>query len=542
MHHRPHRLAASPAGRFRAGRALFAALTLVAGVLFGVAVTEAPAHALNNGLALTPPMGWNDWNAFGCNVSEALVKQTADTMVADGMRDAGYQYVNIDDCWMSSSRDSGGHLVPDPNKFPDGISGTAAYVHGKGLKLGIYESAGTATCAGYPGSLNHEQTDANSFASWGVDYLKYDNCNNQGISAPTRYTTMRDALAATGRPMVYSLCNWGQESVWTWGAGVGNLWRTTGDISANFNSMLSNFHNTVGLASFAGPGGWNDPDMLEVGNGMSFTEDRSHMSLWAIMAAPLISGTDLRSATPATLSLYTNHDVIAVDQDSLGKQGTEISSTGGRDVLVKPLANGDVAVVLFNESTSTQTISTTASAAGLPSSSSYKLDNLWSHALTSTSGTISAAVPGHGSVMYRVSTGSGSSIGTTHPIRGASSGRCLDVANGSTTPGVQLEIWDCNGGTGQALTLTSAGELRVLGLCLDASGQGTSAGTPVITWNCNGQSNQKWNLDPDGTITGVQSGLCVDVTGGNVPSGNVNGVKVELWNCNGGANQQWALS
>ena len=191
MHHRPRRLPPSLGGRFRAGRALFSALTLVAGVLFGVAVAEAPAHALNNGLALTPPMGWNDWNAFGCNVSEALVKQTADTMVANGMRDAGYQYVNIDDCWMSSSRDSGGHLVPDPNKFPDGISGTAAYVHSKGLKLGIYESAGTATCAGYPGSLNHEQTDANSFASWGVDYLKYDNCNNQGISAQTRYTAMR---------------------------------------------------------------------------------------------------------------------------------------------------------------------------------------------------------------------------------------------------------------------------------------------------------------------------------------------------------------
>jgi alpha-galactosidase len=544
MRHRPLRLGRPFPGRLRALRALFASLTLVAGVLFGVAATEAPAHALNNGLARTPPMGWNDWNAFGCNVSEALVKQTADIMVSSGMRDAGYQYVNIDDCWMTGSRDSGGHLVPDPAKFPDGITGTAAYVHGKGLKLGIYESAGTATCAGYPGSLNHEQADANSFASWGVDYLKYDNCNNQGISAQTRYTAMRDALAATGRAMVYSLCNWGQDSVWTWGAGVGNLWRTTGDISANFTSMLSNFHNTVGLASFAGPGGWNDPDMLEVGNGMSFTEDRSHMSLWAVMAAPLISGTDLRSATPATLSLYTNRDVIAVDQDSLGKQGTEISSTGGRDVLVKPLANGDAAVVLFNESSSTQTISTTAAAAGLPSASSYKLNNLWSHLISSTSGAISASVPGHGSVLYRVSTGSGSSVGTTHPLLGASSHRCLDVAGGSTTPGAKVQIWDCAGGTNQAWTPTAAGELRVYGgtMCLDAYNNQTSAGTQAELWSCNGGTNQKWNLNPDGSVTGVQSGLCLDVTGGNVAGGNVNGVQVEIWTCNGGANQQWSLS
>jgi alpha-galactosidase len=530
------------APRSRPLRAAFAALTLVAGTMFGLA-TSAPAHALGNGLALTPQMGWNDWNAFGCDVSEALVEQTADLMVSSGMKDAGYQYVNIDDCWMTSSRDGNGKLVPDPAKFPDGISGTAAYVHGKGLKLGIYESAGTATCAGYPGSLNHEQIDANSFASWNVDYLKYDNCNNQGIAAQTRYTAMRDALAKTGRPILYSLCNWGQENVWTWGAGVGNSWRTTGDINASWGSMLSIFHSNVGLAAYAGRGGWNDPDMLEVGNGMSFTEDRSEMSLWAEMAAPLISGTDLRSATPATLSLYTNKDVVAVDQDSLGRQGTEVSATGGRDVLAKPLANGDVAVVLFNENSSAQTISTTASAIGISSASSYTLNNLWSHVLASTTGTISASVPGHGSVMYRVSYGSGSSVGTTQPLVGASSNRCLDVDNGTATPGTQLEIWDCNGGTNQAYTLTAAGELRAVGgtMCLDASGQGTTAGTQVITWNCNGQTNQQWNPNPDGTITGAQSGLCVDVTGGNVPAGNVNGSLIELWGCNGGANQQWRL-
>ena len=522
---------------------LAAAALCAASVPLAVLATQSPALALNNGLALTPPMGWNDWNSFGCNVNEQLVEQTADIIVSSGMKAAGYQYVNIDDCWMASARDSGGHLVPDPVKFPHGISGVAGYVHGLGLKLGIYESAGTATCAGYPGSLNHEQTDANSFASWGVDYLKYDNCNNQGVPWQTRYNAMRDALANTGRPIVYSLCEWGENSVWTWGAGTGNLWRTTGDINASFGSMLSIFHSNVGLTSFAGPGGWNDPDMLEVGNGMSFTEDRAEFSLWAEMAAPLVSGTDLRSASPATMSLYTNADVIAVDQDSLGRQGRQVSSSGGLDVLTKPLAGGDVAVVLFNENAGAATVSTSASAVGAAASSSYKLTNLWSKVVTSTSGSISATVPGHGVVMYRVAAGSGSSVGTTGTLAGASSGRCLDVYSGATAPGTKVEIWDCHGGSNQRWTPTAAGELRVYNgtQCLDAYNNQTSAGTKVELWTCNGGANQQWRLNPDGTVTGVQSGLCLDVTGGNVPAGNVNGTQVELWTCNGGANQQWAL-
>ncbi|MDI5972588.1 alpha-galactosidase [Streptomyces sp. SL13] len=501
------------------------------------------ARALDNGLARTPPMGWNDWNAFGCNVTEQLVEQTADYLVSSGLKDDGYTYVNIDDCWMSASRDANGNLVPDPAKFPDGISGVAAYVHSKGLKLGIYESAGTATCAGYPGSLNHEQQDADSFAAWGVDYLKYDNCNNQGVPYQQRYDAMRDALAATGRPIVFSMCEWGDDSVWTWGAATGNLWRTTGDINASFSSMLSNFHTNVGLAQYAGPGAWNDPDMLEVGNGMSFTEDRSEFSLWAEMAAPLISGTDLRSASAATLSLYGDKDVIAVDQDSLGKQGTEISSSGGLDVLTKPLSNGDVAVTLFNENSSAATISTTASAAGLPAAASYTLDNLWSHTKATTTGAVSATVPAHGTVMYRISAGSATTTGTTHPLIGASSNRCVDAYDNQTAVGTKMEIWDCGGGANQAVTPTAAGELRLYNgtQCLDADGNGTSAGTAVQLWSCNGGANQQWKLNPDGTVTGVQSGLCLDVTGGDQASGNVNGTALELWTCNGGANQQWRL-
>jgi alpha-galactosidase len=387
----------SRVGRLAAALALTMAMTPAAAL-----VTSGPAEALGNGLARTPQMGFNDWNAYGCNVSETLIKTTAKAMHDNGMAAAGYRYVNIDDCWLTHNRDGGGNLVPDPAKFPDGIAGTAAYVHSLGLLLGIYEDAGSATCAGYPGSLGHEQQDARTFAAWGVDYLKYDNCNNQGIGAQGRYTAMRDALAATGRPILFSLCDWGQENVWTWGAGVGNSWRTTGDINASFGSMLSIFHANAGLAGYAGPGGWNDPDMLEIGNGMSATEDRTEFSLWAEMAAPLVAGTNIARASATTLSILSNKAVIAVDQDSLGKQGRLVSSAGGHDVMTKPLANGDVAVVLFNETGSTATIATTTGAVGKTGASRYTLTDLWTGATSTTSGAISASIPAHGTVMLRV--------------------------------------------------------------------------------------------------------------------------------------------
>ncbi|MEY9910250.1 alpha-galactosidase [Catenulispora sp. MAP12-49] len=527
------------------------AVSLTAAPLLALGAAQ-PAHALNNSLALTPQMGFNDWNAYGCNVSESLIKSTALAMHNDGMQAAGYQYVNIDDCWLTHNRDSSGHLVPDPAKFPDGISGTAAYVHSLGLKLGIYEDAGTMTCAGYPGSLGHETTDANSFASWGVDYLKYDNCYSDGVnqtsnggpSAQSRYTTMRDALAATGRPILFSLCDWGFQNPWTWGAGVGNSWRTTGDINASFGSMLSIFHSNVGLASSAGPGAWNDPDMLEIGNGMSATEDRSEFSLWAEMAAPLISGTNVANASSTTLATLTNSRVIAVDQDSLGKQGTEVSSSGGLDVLAKPLANGDVSVALFNENSTTATISTTAAAIGKTGASSYTLTDLWSGATSTTTNTISAAVPGHGTVMVRVAGGTsggggGSSPGEVHAV---GAGKCLDVPNSSTTGGTQLDISDCSGGANETFTHSGSNQLTVYTgsgqLCLDADNKGTTNGTKVIIWSCNGQTNQQWTVNSNGTITGVQSGLCLDVTG----AATADGTPVELWTCNGQTNQQWTLS
>jgi alpha-galactosidase len=393
-------------------RRLLTALPVLAlAALAAVLAHPQPAAALENGLARTPPMGFNNWNTTGCTATfnEAFVIGIADKFVSAGLKDAGYTYVNLDDCWALPSRDGSGNLVPDPARFPHGIKYLADYVHGKGLKFGIYSSAGTKTCNtnGFPGGLGHEQQDANLWASWGVDYLKYDNCNNQNVDARTRYTAMRDALANTGRPIVYSICEWGRTGppkVWEWGADVGNLWRTTGDISDNWSSMISRVHTNDELAQFAGPGHWNDPDMLEVGNGgMTDAEYRTHFSLWAQMAAPLLIGSDIRSASSTTLATLKNTDVIAVDQDALGRQGTIVSAGGGHVVYNKVLANGDRAVVLLNENTTTATVSTTAAAIGLAGSPSYRLKDLWSKATSTTTGSIGASVPGHGVVMYRVS-------------------------------------------------------------------------------------------------------------------------------------------
>jgi alpha-galactosidase len=518
----------------------FALLLAATGAAVQVGTAQ-PAHALENGLARTPPMGWNDWNAYGCNVSETLVKQTADKMVSSGMAAAGYQYVNIDDCWMTKSRDANGNLVPDPAKFPDGISGTAAYVHSKGLKLGIYEDAGLSTCAGYPGSLGHEQADANSFAAWGVDYLKYDNCNNNGSNTResyiARYSAMRDALANTGRAIVYSLCEWGDFAPALWAGNVGNLWRTTGDITNTYASMVNLFKQNVGLAPYAKPGAWNDPDMLEVGNGMTATEDRAHFSLWAEMASPLLAGNNLVNASATTLSILTNKAVIAVDQDSLGKQGVVVKGSGGQWVLAKPLANGDVSVVLFNENATTATIGTTAAAIGKSGASSYSLTDLWSGATSSTTGTISASVPAHGVVMYRVAGGT-TAASTSTILRSTQSGACLDAYNNETTNGTKIEIYTCNGGANQFWTQTPAGQLQAMGKCLDAYNNETTTGTIVELWDCNGQANQQWTFNADGSIRGVQSGLCLDVTGG----ATANGTQIELWTCHGGGNQVWARS
>jgi len=373
--------------------------------------TAPAADALDNGLALTPQMGFDNWNATQCTstFNEAMIESIADLFVSSGLKAAGYEYVNLDDCWALPARDANGNLVPDPVRFPDGIKAVADYVHSKGLKFGLYSSAGTKTCngqSGFPGSLGYEQQDAEQWASWGVDYLKYDNCNNDGTSAEQRYTTMRDALLATGRPILYSICEWGESQPWTWAGSVGNSWRTTLDVTDNYSSVLSIYQANIQLGQYAGPGQWNDPDMLEIGNGgMTDIEYRSQFSLWSMMAAPLIIGSDIRTATPATMAILSDSDVIAVDQDPLGVQGTQISSVNGLDVITKPLANGDRAVALFNEGDAAATISTTASAVGLPKAAGYSIKDLWAGTSTESAGRISAVVPPHGTAMFTVHAG-----------------------------------------------------------------------------------------------------------------------------------------
>ncbi len=324
----------------------------ISGYLFvvGCCLTLAlPFAAQDKNLALTPPMGWNSWNHFAARVDDKAVRAAADAMVASGMKDAGYVYINIDDTW-EAKRDAQGLIQPN-EKFPD-MKALADYVHSKGLKLGIYSSPAAKTCAGFEGSLGHEEQDAKTYAKWGIDYLKYDWCKSSGSldEMKTSYTKMRDALKRTGRPIVLSLCQYGWNKVWVWGESVGgNLWRTTGDITDEYRVMAEIGFNQNGLEKYAGPGHWNDPDMLEVGNGgMNDDEYRTHMSLWAILAAPLIAGNDLSKMTPYTVELLTNREVLAVDQDPLGKQGYRIAQEGPFEVWMKPMADGSKVVGLFN--------------------------------------------------------------------------------------------------------------------------------------------------------------------------------------------------
>ena len=354
-------------------------------------------------LAATPPMGWNSWNKFGCNVSETLIREMADAMVASGMQDAGYRYVVIDDCWQVS-RDASGNIVPDPQRFPSGMKALADYVHSKGLKFGLYSDAGAKTCQGRPGSNGYEVEDALQYAAWGVDYLKYDWCSTDGVDPKIAYPTMRDALKATGRPVVFSICEWGRSQPWTWARGVGHLWRTTGDIADNWRSFTRLLDLQVGLEKYAGPGGWNDPDMLEVGNGgMTAGEYRAHFGLWCLLAAPLMAGNDLRRMTPEIRDILTNREVIAVDQDPLGIQGRKIRDDGDFEVWGKRLAGGAHAVVLFNRSGKEQKMAVSWQEIGLPYDAEPAVRDLWAGKdLGRVRGTFSAVVPSHEIVMIRV--------------------------------------------------------------------------------------------------------------------------------------------
>ncbi len=377
------------------------------------------------GLALTPPMGWNSWNTFQTKIDEKLVMATADLFVSAGLKDAGYNYIVLDDGWMTMERDNNGNLVPDPQKFPHGMKALADYVHSKGLKFGLYNCAGTKTCAGYPGTRGYEYQDARNYAAWEIDYLKFDWCSAEGQNAKESYATMSKALTKAGRPIIFSLCEWGSNKPWEWAAPVGQLWRSTGDIGIVFDS-IKKFGNWVPMSAmyivdkeadirkYAGPGHWNDPDMLEVGNGLTVSEDRTHFSMWCMLAAPLMMGNDLRKMNDTTLKTLTNKDAIAIDQDKLGIQALRYSKNGKLETWFKPLEDGGWAVCFLNRGETiqqvsfdwknenvTDDISNRTLSAG---ATNYKIKDVWSKKdLGTTAKTFTAEVPAHDVVMVRLS-------------------------------------------------------------------------------------------------------------------------------------------
>jgi alpha-galactosidase len=387
-------------------------LTMCMAIL-AVVMMPVSGRALDNGLAKTPPMGWNSWNKFGCKgLNEKVVRETADTMVSSGMKDAGYQFVILDDCWQTG-RDANGNIVADAERFPSGIKALADYVHSKGLKFGIYTDAGTMTCAKRTGSIGHEYQDAKQYANWGVDYLKEDWCNTlPGQNSESSYSLMRNALAESGRPIVFSICEWGSTKPWLWAGSIGNLWRATGDIQDCWdckkdwggNGVTHIIDQMNGLETYAGPGHWNDPDMLEVGNGgMTKEEYRAHFSMWALFSAPLLAGNDISNMTADTKEILLNKEVIAIDQDPLGRQGRRVKKTGDQEIWSKQLQDGSRAVVLLNRGPAAAKIVVSWTDIGYPDSLPASVRNLWTAKdLGKQTGTYSADIPSHGAVMLTI--------------------------------------------------------------------------------------------------------------------------------------------
>lgn len=396
--------------------------TMVVAAVLALAV-GAGAEDTFEGLAPTPPMGWNSWNHFGCDIDEEIVRETADAMIASGMRDAGYTYVNIDDCWHGD-RDEDGFIRPDPERFPSGMEALADDLHSRGLKLGIYSDAGWTTCGGRPGSRGFEYQDALTYARWGIDYLKYDWCATDGLNAEGAYRTMGRALVAAGRPVVLSICEWGNNRPWEWGKEIGHLWRTTGDITACWDcevdhgdwsswGVLRVLDMQDGLRVHAGPDHWNDPDMMEVGNGMTVAEDRAHFSMWAMLAAPLIAGNDVRTMSEATREILTNREVIAVDQDPQGIQGFRYRKEGGIEIWFKPLADEDWAMCVLNRGAAGQSVELDwqdevvvdelSGRETLFKARLYRVRNLWTgEDVGTTREAFAAEVPGHDVLMVRL--------------------------------------------------------------------------------------------------------------------------------------------
>ncbi|ADG73371.1 Ricin B lectin [Cellulomonas flavigena DSM 20109] len=561
-----------PHGRLHA---LALALLLLASPALASPVAPAaaaPAPTVDEPAPL-PPLGWNSWNTFYCNINEQMIRQTADAMVSTGLAAAGYQYVVVDDCWMQDTRGPDGNLRPHTSRFPSGMKALGDYIHSKGLKFGLYHAPREKTCDQYfnnrPGtsSNGNETRDAQLFASWGVDYVKHDWCDPRGSiqEQVDLFKRFGDALKATGRPIVYSINpNSAHDNTAPrysgWGA-FADMWRTSEDLKDAWSTGCppSDQWCFVGITEaldviepmreWTRPGQYNDPDMLMVGvrGTLSPTENRAHMSMWAMLSAPLIMGNDVRNMSADVRSVLTNRDVLAIDQDPLVRQADRVRDDGDAEVWAKPLADGSAAVALLNRGNSARSISATLAEAGLPGgTASYR--EVWSGATGQTSDRITTTVPAHGVALYRVTPGSNpgptpttsptptptTPPGSSFALVSAASGRCLDAPNSATTNGTRPVIWDCHGRDNQRWAADGA-TLRVLGRCLDAP-NGASAGTAVQLYDCHGGTNQQWTTQSNGTIRGVASGLCLDVD----RNLTANGTGVLLWHCTGSANQVWS--
>ncbi|MCX4746827.1 ricin-type beta-trefoil lectin domain protein [Kitasatospora sp. NBC_01287] len=532
------------------------------------ASASASESAVPQLLAATPPMGWNDWAHYQCGISESTITANADALVSSGLAAKGYTTVTVDDCWMSSSRDSAGNLVADPAEFPHGMAWLGSYLHSRGLKFGIYEDAGSSTCGGYPGSglpqgggADHFAQDAASFASWGVDYLKLDGCNVWTAPGQTQeqayrqaYDAQAAALRGSGRAITFSESapayfqsgEWGNPSwfsVLGWVGQDGQLWREGYDIAtydasnpsaSRWSSVLSNYGYNRWIGRYAKPGNWNDPDFLIAGDGgLSDDESRSQVALWSMMAAPMILSSDVAHLTPAALAALGNTDLVALDQDSAGEQAAVVSTNGSTDVLARPLANGDRAVAVLNRTGSARSISTALASVGLPGCT-VSAKNLWTGASSTTSSNLTATVPAHGTAIWRLTPQGCAAPVPTGQLTG-NGAKCVDDSNSSTTNGNPVILYGCTGNANQRWTLNSDGTVRTLGNCLTAAGG--SAGAAVTLNDC-GASGQQWTANGDGTLTAAGSGLCLDVTGG----GTADGTELDVWTCGDHqANQAWSL-
>jgi alpha-galactosidase len=357
----------------------------------------------SDGLAPTPPMGWNSWNRFKAQIDERLVRETASAMVETGMRDAGYRYVVIDDGWMAPERDRHGDFVPHPDRFPHGIRALSEYVHSLGLRFGIYTDAGTNTCEGLPASLGYEFRDARTFAEWGVDYVKVDWCHTEGMGPRALYAKWAMALHAAGRPMVLSICEWGRAHPWTWAGSLGHLWRTSWDIQPDWTSVIAILDRNADLHPYAGPDHWNDPDMLEVGNGsLTADEGRAHFALWSALAAPLMAGNDIRAMTDETRETLLAPEIIALDQDPLGRQGRRIRRDDHTEVWVRDLRDG-LALVLLNRDEVAREIHMTLADLGVGRGARVRVRDLWQRSdLGDTREEIVATVAPHSAAVRRI--------------------------------------------------------------------------------------------------------------------------------------------